>query len=63
MVLRLRPGIAERLTWSRAPGSYECSNCGRTIDERTNPLRFMGSRYAVFCDDCVEECFEREEGE
>jgi len=58
--LRLREGVADRLLWSgpRDPVSYICSSCGNAIDERETPLRLMGARYAVFCDECTESCFE-----
>lgn len=58
--LRLKNGVAERLLWAgpRDPVSYICSSCGHAIDERETPLRLMGPRYAVFCDECVPLCFE-----
>lgn len=63
MTMRLKPGVAERLSWSRPrdPVSYICSSCGRSIDFRECPTRLMGPRYAVFCDECVAQCFERVE--
>jgi hypothetical protein len=61
MTLRLKPGVADRLNWSRPrdPVSYICSSCGRSIDFREHTTRIMGPRYAVICDECVEGCFER----
>ena len=58
--LRLKAGVADRLLWTGPydPVSYICSSCGRAIDCREVPLRLMGARYAVFCDPCVELCFE-----
>jgi hypothetical protein len=53
--LRIRPEAAERMTWSsdRDPLAWRCSLCGRSIDEREAPLRIMGKRCAVLCDQCV----------
>lgn len=53
--LRFSPEFLASLAWSRPhdPVSYICSRCGEAIDERAAPLRIMGPRYAVLCDDCV----------
>jgi len=58
--LRFRAGVHDRLLWTdeKEPLSFICSSCGRSIDEREAPLRLMGRRCAVFCEPCVELCFE-----
>lgn len=64
MRLKFKPGIAERLTWSR-PDSHIipfCSLCFQHIPEDSVPLMVWNREGACvqFCDDCVETNFEQE---
>lgn len=60
--LRLKPGIVEKLTWSRPDSSIVpfCSNCFRHIPDDSVPLMMWNDKGACvqFCDECVEKCIE-----
>jgi hypothetical protein len=50
-------GDPSRIRWTKLV-SYRCSYCGVAIDEDACPLRLFHREVgAVFCDDCVEDCF------
>jgi hypothetical protein len=62
--LRLKPGIAAKLTWSRPDSRIApfCSHCFRHIPDDSIPLMVWDHKGACvqFCDDCVEKCFEED---
>ena len=61
-ILRLKPGVAERLVWSHPNSAITpfCSLCQAYIPDDTVPLMMWNDNGALahFCDRCVAESVE-----